>query len=511
MLRSEIARVWIVCLALVVACAPTSAPGPAATAAPESLTIAMSENADSLDAHLGARSAAKSVINHIFEALIDRDPKSMQPIPLLAASWTQPDPTTWVFKLRPGVKFTNGEAFDAAAVKWNFDRVIASGVNAGPSVKTLVKSIDVVDASTVRIVTTSPAAYFLERLVNVWMMPPKDTQARGDAAVALQPVGTGPYKLAEWKQQQSITLTRNDEYWGKKPFYKTVQFREILESTTALSEFVVGTVDIVNAVDTDQVDYVNKSGRGKVVSVPSKAIVETMLDAMGRSGPTPFTDRRVRQAANYAVDREAIAKNLLGGYSQPVAGFVSPLTFGFDASLKPYPYDPAKAKALLAEAGYPNGFETVIKVYPLGKVVDSKTLAEAEMSYLQAVGIKASIVQVSSQEISAVVREGRSGPVQIRSNAGFFDAALSFSYYETNNPAAYYKPSAELERLRAQAASSTDPEERKRLYAQIGKIIYDDAPAIFGWAGSVMHAMASNVEYLPQADNVLRLYLAKAK
>ena len=490
--------------------APSAQPTPAKT----KLTIVLSATVDFLDPHVTRRTEGFDVLVNVNEGLLARDPKTMQPIPALATSWQNPDATTWIFKLRTGVKFHNGEAFDADTVKYNFTRVVDPKLQStiGATLAGIVKQVDVVDPTTVKITLSQPAPFFLERIARFWFVPPKESAEKGNDYVAQHPVGTGPYKFVEWKQQQSVTLVRNEDYWGTKPAFKDMVFREIIEYPTAIAELLAGNVDILATVPQDQIDAVNKSGKAKVQIVPSQVVVEVAFDQMGRTSKTPWTDKRVRQAANYAVDRESIAKNLMGGYGTPLPVSVSPLIFGYDGSIKPYPYDPNKAKQLLADAGFANGFDSDFRIYPLGSFIDEKLLAQAIASDLGKVGIRMKIIQVSSSEIGPLIREGKAGPAYIRQNenAGAFDVALGFSFLQKNGTFSYYL-NEDVERLRLQAASSTNPDERKKIYSDIQKILYDDPPHIFGWAGFVLNGVANTVDYPSQPDNATRLYLAKPK
>src|SRR5262249_11834077 len=215
----------------------------------------------------------------------------------------------------------------------------------------------------------------------------------------------------------------------------------------------------------------------------------------------------------YAVDRDSIAKNLMGGYGTPLAAGVSPLIFGYDASLKPYPYDPNKAKQLLTEAGYPNGFESPLVIYPLGSFVDEKLLAQAIASDLAKVGIKMTIKQVSSAEIGPLIREGKAGGgayIRQNENAGAFDLALGFSFLQKGGTFSYYS-NDDVEKLRIQGASTNDQEQRKKIYSDVQKDLLDDPPHLFGWAGFVLNGVANSVDYPSQGDNSTRLYLAKPK
>ena len=504
-------------LATIVACQPAAPAGqasPAATPAAEKLTFVQSATIDSLDPQVTRRNEGQAVTLNIHEGLVQRDPKTMQPQPALAVSWTNPDPKTWVFKLRTGVKFQNGEPFDAQTVKYNFDRIVRPDLNSatGATLVPIIDRVDVVDDATVRIVTKTPSAWLLERLMGVRFVPPKETAEKGNDYVAGHPVGTGPYKFVEWVPAQRVVLERNDAYWGPKPAYRQVIFREIQEATTAIAELLTGNVDIIQLVPTDQIGVLNSSGKATVKVQPTQVLIEVPLDALGRTGPTPFQDKRVRQAANYAIDKEAIAKNLLGAGTQLATSFLSPVVFGYDPSLKPYPYDQAKAKQLLAEAGYPTGFAAELKVYPLGSYVDSKVLGEAIISDLGKVGIRASLKQVSSADIGNVIRGGQAGPMYLRQNecATSFDAAICFSFYQKGSIFAYFS-SDRLEELRLKAEATTDQTDRLRQYAEIQRYMFDEAPTIFGWTGLVFVGVGNKVEWAPQADNLARLFLAKPK
>lgn len=502
--------------ALFVAC-QAAAPSVAPSATPQAvrLTYVQGAEIDSLDPLLTRRQEGLGVIINTHEALVQRDPKTMQPAPALAVSWTNPDPKTWVFKLRGGVKFHNGEVFDAKTVTYNFDRIVKPELNSatGATLVPILDKVEAVDDATVRITTKAASPWLLERLMAVRFMPAKETAEKGADYVASHPVGTGPYKFVEWVPSQRVLLQRNDDYWGPKPAYKELLFRQILESSTAISEMLAGSVDIVSLIPFDQIDTINKSGTATVKKVATQVLLEAPLDVLGRTGPTPFQDKRVRQAANYAVNKEAIAKNLLGGGEVQIsASFLSPLEFGFDPSVKPYPYDPEKAKQLLAAAGYANGFDAEFKIYPLGGYVDSKVLGEAIVADLGKVGIRAALRQVSSADIGNTIRSGKAGPIYLRQNecATAFDAALCFSFYTKGSVFAYYS-SDELEAMRLKAEGTADQALRKALYGQMQAFMHEEAPVIFGWTGILFAGVSNKVDWQPQPDNLSRLFLAKPK
>ncbi len=399
-------------------------------------------------------------------------------------------------------------------MKYNFTRVVDPKISSaiGPTLLTIVDKVEVQDPATVRITTKAPTPFLLERIMRLWFVPPKESAEKGADWVSTHPVGTGPYRFVSWTPGQSVVLTRNDDYWGLRPAYKDITFREVLESGAALAELIAGSADIVKLIPQDRFDFVNRSGKATVQVVESQAVVETALDQLGRGGPTPWTNRLVRQAANYAIDRESITKGLMGGRGRAVATAFAPLAFGHDAALKPYPHDPDQARRLLTEAGFPNGFDSEIKVYPLGAFVDQNILVQALVADLAKAGIRLKITQVASADIGALVQRGQAGPVFLRQNqaGGTFDAALYLGLYTTGSALSYYR-NDEVERVRVQAASTADQSRRRALYTQAQKLMYDDPGAIYGWVGFVANGVSNSVSIPVQSDAVLRLFLAKPK
>src|SRR5437867_7398552 len=295
---------------------------------------------------------------NVFDHLAARDLKTGKVGPSLALSWKTLDDTAWEVKLRKGVKFHDGTPFGAKDVKATFERVLnpenkltARGNHAK------IKSVEVVDDLTVRFHTDGPYPVFVERLTALVMQSEKVMKEKGHEWMQENPVGTGPYKLVRWQKKQEHLLVRNDDYWGPKPAYKHVRVRIIPEQATQIAELMSGGVDIIKAVPPDQMDGINKSCEARTSPAPILRTAFLQLDQAGRSGPNPFQDKRVRQAANLAADMDGIIKHVLNGLGDRTATTVNPMAFGFDPNLKPYKQDVAAAKKLLADAGYPNGFE----------------------------------------------------------------------------------------------------------------------------------------------------------
>ncbi|HEY2945004.1 MAG TPA: ABC transporter substrate-binding protein, partial [Vicinamibacteria bacterium] len=263
---------------------------------------------------------------HVFDHLAARDLKTGKVAPSLAASWRSVDETTWEIKLRQGVKFHDGTPFTARDVKASFDRVL------DPEKKltargnhTKIKSVEVVDDHTVQFKTDGPYPLFVERLSALVMQSEKVMKEKGHEWMQDNPIGTGPYRLVKWSKKQEHLLQRNEDYWGAKPAFKHVRVRIIPEQATQIAELLSGGVDIIKAVPPDQMDVITKSGTARVSTSPILRTAFLQLDQAGRSGDNPFKDRRVRLAANLAVDIDGIIKHVLNGLGDRTATAVNPM------------------------------------------------------------------------------------------------------------------------------------------------------------------------------------------
>lgn len=482
-------RVLAVCAAgsiLLAACVGEPAPPPAASPTPEPtpaisterLVVVQAARTASMDIHVVS---GADKIKRISEPLLKRDPATEQPAPHLATSWRQVGPTTWELTLREGVRFSNGEPFDADAVVFSFERIANPDLSSplARSVTPLLASVEAVNATTVRFETVNPYAMFLERLLTVGMVPPGYVAEVGDQAFGLHPIGTGPYKFVEWVQDQHVTLERNDDYWGPAPAFRQVVYREIREGGTAVAELVTEGVHIIVGLNPALEEAVTQSGVADLVGQPTTNVLELRMDALGRGGENPFTDRRVRQAVAHAVDREAIVESLFGGHARVVATNIIPEMFGHDPAVTPYPYDPDRARELLAEAGFPDGFETRLLWFPSGAYPQIQQIAEAVASDLGRVGIRATLFSVAQAQISQYTTTGEAGPIFLgpNPNGGFYDGGFAFFFLRERFRSSYYW-SDELEELIVRIEQSTDSAERQRLLSMAQRIYKEEAPYV---------------------------------
>ncbi len=351
------------------------------------LIYAAGADPDSLDP-ANTDSNPGEAIGRMMNNFLVRFDAKLNLVPDLATKWTtSKDGLTWSFTLRKGVKFHDGTPFNAEAVKYNFERFLGPEKPLKASLHTpIIKSVDVVDEYTVRFNLKVPFAFFLNNLAHsASAMVSPEAHKKWGRDLTLHPVGTGPFKFVEWVRGDRIVLVRNDDYFEGKPRLDKVIVRTVREDSARVLGLEAGDYDLIVRIPPEDVARLTRSGRVRIEAAQSNRALRIGINASKK----PFDDVRVRQALNNAVDKESIVKNIYQGLASVIPTMVGPLNTGY-APLKGYPYDPAKAKKLLAEAGYPNGFKTTLWT-PKGRYLKDFELAQAVQQQLQAVGVAASL------------------------------------------------------------------------------------------------------------------------
>ncbi len=492
------------------------AAGPVSAAPKGRVVVALGTDTSTMDPHMHTERVGIIIHQHIFDTLIARDTKTWQPIPHLAEAIKSVNPTTWEVKLRKGVKFHNGEPFTAESVKFSFDRVL------NPEQKspirgnfTWVKSVDIVDDYTVRIVTQKPYPLIQEILTfgNFGMVPPKYVKEKGDAHFARNPVGTGPYKFVEWRKGEQSVLEANEQYWKGAPAIKTIVFRVIPETATQIAELLSGGVDIIRAVPPDQISAIGRSGVARVSATQILRVVFLQMDGDGRAGKTPLTDVRVRRAINHAVNTDEIIQKVLGGLAVRTPAGTNPMAFGFDPAIKPYAFDPDRAKKLLAEAGFPSGFEIALNTYA-GSIVNVDQVAQAVMGYLANVGVKAKLRFFADiGQFLANFRASKLDGITMFSwgyNSVFDSDAIYYIHFHTGEPYAY-NAAKEMDQWLEEARSVVDPKKRQELYSRFQRFIVDQAYWAPMYAQFTIEAVSNKLIYEASSDEIMRVYAATWK
>ena len=362
---------------------------PAAAAPKGKIVLGIGGEPSTFDPHILSNTPQSTTHPLVFDTLLFRD-NTGKIVPSLAVSYRLVSPTVWEFKLRAGAKFANGEPVDAHAVKYSIERIVDPKTKS--RIISLFRSVDhveVVDPLTARIHTKYPDMYLISPLILYGqIVPPKYFQSHDMKYLATNPVGSGPYRLVRWKKGEEVVFEANPSHWDpSRPPIKTAVVKIIPEPTTRVAALVAEDVDIIEAVPPQLTGLVKSNPNLEIVSGKSP---RTCYVIMIIKPGAPWADVQVRRALNYAVEKDSIIQHLLQGYARKVATNVGPDSFGHNPGLKPYPHDPERARKLLAEAGYAQGFSVDMYV-PTGRYLMGKEATEALAGQLAKVGVQARV------------------------------------------------------------------------------------------------------------------------
>jgi peptide/nickel transport system substrate-binding protein len=487
-------------IGILVAVVLVAVPGGVLAAPEGQIVIAQGGDPSTLDPHMHAENFTFAVVHNVFDHLARRFVKDgkLAHEPGLATSWTSVNPTTWEFQLRRGVKFHNGEDFNAEAVKFSIERVL------NPDQKarwrwafTDIERVEVVDSHTVRIVTKAPFPTLITNLAFCMpIVPPKYVREKGDAHVATNPVGTGPFKFVRWRKDDALVLEANEGYWRGAPKIKTLIFRPIPDESTRVAALSTGEVDVARGVPPSLVKQISDNPRTRIAKVPSALNIHVILDTLKEG---PLRDRRVRQAINYGVDKDGIIRTILEGNGGAVGGPLTPVMFGFAPDVKPYPYDPERAKKLLAEAGFAQGISLTLNS-PNGRYLKDKEVNEAIAGQLSKIGIR---TQVVVHEWGTYVSKWPDGlvPMYMIGWAGAWDAdGIMFPLLRTGQRFSRWS-NPEFDAILDKARRTLNEAERVKLYRQATQLAHDEAPWLYLFHGMDIYGVSRSVEeWEPTSD-----------
>lgn len=465
-----------------------------------SLTIAIKDNLVSMDPQDTNDTLSGSIQSTMLEGLVGFD-KDMKMIPVLAESYkASKDAKEITFNLRKGIKFHDGAPFNAKAVKVNIDRV------ANPDNKLkrysmfeLVEKTEAIDDYTFKVTLKKPFGAMLNNFAHpaARIMSPKAIKKYGKD-VATHPVGTGPFKFSEWDQSDHLTVVKNPDYWQEGlPKVDDIKFKPVPENGARVAMLQTGEADFIYPIPTEQAAQIN--GKNGIVVENKPSIVARYMSM--NTTKKPFNDVRVRQAINYAINKEAFLKVVYRGYGSEMDSII-PEGLQFYSKQTPYPYDLEKAKKLLKEAGYENGFET--KVWGANNS-DAMKAMEFIQQQLSQVGIKVNVVPMESGTLSDKiwsVQNAKDAEVELyyggwSSSTGDADWGIrpllaGDSAPPTSYNVSYYE-NKKVDELIDAGLQTADQEKRKEAYAEMQEIIWKDAP----WAYLMVEdTMAGKKNYL---------------
>ena len=506
---------WIVALVLF-----PLAFGAAGAAAPggDRSTIVFADGSEPIGLYPPPSAGPPGTLNYLlYDPLVGHNARMEPDARLgLATSWeVGADKLTWTFHLRKNVKFQDGTDFDANAVKVTLDAILDPATGAyRRAVFLVIKEVKVVDPYTAQIVTAQPFPDlpFLLMDQTASIVSPTALKKAGVADFNHHPVGTGPYRFVEWVPNDHIAFAANPNYWRGKPKTAHIIYRQVPEGSARTAMLKTGEIDI--AMNVAPSDLAALKADPNVTVVQRDSVVQVTSE-MRQSKP-PFSIKAVRQAMNYALDKEGIVKSIMYGAGRAADSPGLPGEWGY-VGLKPYTYDPIKAKALLAQAGYPNGFEGNLFYVP-GRWAGDEQVVEAMQANWAAVGVKVNLHKTDNPGLGDYLQRDPNAmagwtSMQIRSSA-----YLDFHLYRLFTCAATATPQSDsrsgycdskVDELIAKGRSTFDLNERKRYYADAQRVIWDDAPFIWVFVRANLlgtRKAVTGYEYLPIGD--LRLFAA---
>lgn len=466
----------------------------AATGGGGTLIIARLSDANNLDPHFSTQINSMAVTQHkLYEGLVMMD-RNSEYKPLLAKEWKQKDDVTWEFTLRDGVTFHDGEPFNAEAVKKTIDRILDKD-NPTPKANMfgMIKEVKVIDPLKVEIILHYPFAGLLSVLASAegGIISPKAMKEFGKE-LSKKPVGTGPFIFESWTPGQEIVLVRNEKYWGNKPKLEKVVFKTIPEDATRVAMVETGEAHVAEQLPVTELERVQNSQSMSLGRFESFAVDHIGMNVKQK----PFDDVRVRQAIAHAIDKEAIIKGVYNNVGKVAISSLGPKVIGYSPNIKTPEYDLNKAKQLLTEAGYANGFKATIYLN------DNKArinVAEVLQSQLKGIGID---LQIQVMEFGAYLELAAKGEAQMFIS-GWGNATGDADYNQYNlfhstsagvpgNHSFYNNP--KVDALIEAGRKEKDPEKRKEIYAEAQQIEMEEVPLLPFRSSENLAAIAKNVQ-----------------
>ena len=462
------------------------------------IVIAQSTDATSLDPAFRVDTATGNVQKHIFDSILTRK-ADMSIGPGLAQSVERVSETRWLVKLRKGVSFTNGEPMNAAALKFSIERIL------DPKLKAPSKSwwenfteVKVIDDTTVEITTKTRDPLFQPRLTLLVAVPPKYVKDVGDTKFSLQPIGTGPYELVEWKKDDHVTLKANKNYWGGVPPIERVTFRVVPEELSRVAALQTGEADLIVGVSPAQAERQRGAKGHRIEVTPTTRIMCLQFD----SDVAPGNQLKFRQAVAYAVNRDEIIKGLLKGFVQPVTSVFSPgipgWTKGMDVS---FPYDPERAKKLFSELNL--GDAELVMRSPSGRYPYDRDTALAIGGQLKKAGLNIKVRPEEWGTFFAELKRGKMSPVYLMGQGNVWIdpyPQLEAFFYSKGFLSTWSDPTFDA---LLESSNLVEGEARVKVFGQALERLHDTAAGVPLFAQVFICGVNDRLKWKPRIDEVI--------
>lgn len=505
--------------ALAAGLAAAAMPRSAAAQASKSLTIALTADAVILDPHAANELTGNIMFYHFYDPLVQRTPE-LEFRPGLAESWQVVDDTTWVFKLRRGVRFHNGDELKASDVVFTVERLKKALM---ASLVANIESARAVDDYTVEFKTPKPYAVLHMALAEILIVNEKHVRAVGDEQVGLKPMGTGPYRLVEWVKEDRIVLQAFAEHWRGKAAIDRVVFKPITNPATRTASLLSGGVDVIQDLSVRDVAGVRANNAFEVITRPSLLNIVLALDVRDKS-PTidlpvnPMKDRRVREAILRAINVDAIRNVVMNGFATPSEQYVPASHLGYVPGLdmrKIYPFDLPRAQALMKEAGHEKGFAMTLDTTN-NRYVNDGTIAQALASMLSRIGITLNLnlmpranffgyIRVPSDKSSFIMSgwDTPSGDAGNMYNVLLYSRNRKAGYGQANRGA---YSNAAFDDWIDKADATSDMKRRHECLQEATKIAVQDIPMIPVHYEQDIYAARKGVKVVPRMDKFIWAY-----
>ncbi|WP_061977505.1 ABC transporter substrate-binding protein [Aureimonas sp. AU20] len=463
----------------------------------ETLTIDLPGEAATLDPHLQWNTESYTIYRNIFDNLLTRNAAG-EIVPQIATKWAYDNDTTLTFTIRDDVTFQDGTKLTAEDVAFSVNRIIDPALKS-PQLSQFdqIQSAEVVDPVTVRLKTKSAYPALLAQLVKLSIVPKAYVEKVGDAEFNLKPVGSGPYKLVEWKKGVETDLAAYDAYWRGKPPFPRVVFRAVPDVSTRIADLQTGKADLAREVPPDQAFSLKDGADTQLLSAPTERVGYLYLNA--QAGPTK--DVRVRQAIAYAIDRQGLVDALLEGYGKPVNIVGAEPIFGYTAEVEGYAYDPDKAIELIKQAGAEGA-----TVEFLTSPSYSRALVEAIQQMLNEVGLN---VEIASSDQATFLKRRQGEAANAGGMAlGLWSCAcqdadgIIFPLFRSGGIWAKYE-NTNYNALVDEARTILDGDKRLGLYKQAYEILREDVPGIGLYQVYALYGASKKLQWQPTANEAM--------
>ena len=514
------------------------------TAGAEELTIGLAAEPSAMDPHYHNLGPNNAMRTHIFESLVWQDAEQLLE-PQLAESWRTLDDTTWEFKLRQGVKFHDGTDFDAQDVMYTVCRIpmVQDSPSSFAIYTKAIAGMEAPDPHTLIIKTDTPYPLLPTELSNWGVLSAESNGVEGDITFSREgcegmgeppttaqfnggeaAIGTGPYKFVSFTPGDRIVLTRNDDHWGEQPEWTKVTFRPITSDGPRVAALLAGDVDFIEKPPIQDLERIKSGGFGIADELSNRVIYlhfdhtqEPSPGITGTDDKNPFKDVRVREAVSKAINREAIVDRIMGGMAMPAGELLPSVMFGARKDAEPDTYDPEAAKALLTEAGYPDGFGLVIGS-PSDRYINDAKIAQAVAQMLTRIGIETQVDAMTAttffsrrnnHEFSMYLAGWGAGTGEMSSPLTALVATPDKGKGMGGTNAGQYS-NPEMDELLQQALATIDDQEREKLLQKASQVVIDDYGILPLHFEVTPWAFREGLTYEPRADQYTLAMSVKA-